>query len=381
MGWPHYGGDPGGHRYSRAEQITTINVTRLAPVWQYHTGDMITRADHMGQAATEGTPILVNDALIFCTPFNEVIALDPGTGAERWRFDPAINLHQYPANQFVCRGVTHWRDADATGLCADRIFMGTNDARLIALDGATGSRCAGFGTNGEVRIDPGMPLLWPGEFQITSPPVTVGDTVVVGSAISDNARVAAPAGSVRAFDAETGAPRWEWDPIPRTPNDPAAETWQGAEPPVEGHANAWAPMSVDEERGLVLVPTSSPSPDFYGRPAAGRQPPRELGGRAGGRDGRGALELPDGAPRHLGLRRAGAAGPVLGLARRRAARRGGPGDEDGPRLRPGPRHRRAVPARRGTAGSTDGRSRRVAFADAAVPGRAAAHRAEPPVAG
>ena len=109
-----------------------------------------------------------------------------------------------------------------------------------------------------------MPLLWPGEFQITSPPVTIGDTVVVGSAISDNARVAAPAGSVRAFDARTGAPRWEWDPIPRSATDPAARTWQGLQPPAEGHANAWAPMAVDEERGLVFVPTSSPSPDFFG---------------------------------------------------------------------------------------------------------------------
>ena len=206
----------------------------------------------------------MNDALVFCTPFNEVIALDPGSGAERWRFDPGIDVGQDPANQFVCRGVTHWRDANATGMCADRIFMGTNDARLIALDAATGGRCTGFGTDGEVRIDPGMPLLWPGEFQITSPPVTVGDTVVVGSAIGDNARVVAPVGSVRAFDARTGAPRWEWDPIPRRAEDSAAPTWHGAQPPVEGHANAWAPMSVDEERGLVFVPTSSPSPDFYG---------------------------------------------------------------------------------------------------------------------
>ena len=210
------------------------------------------------------TPILVDDSLVFCTPFNEVIALDPGTGTERWRFDAGIDLGQDPANQFVCRGVVHWRDAGASMTCASRIFMGTNDARLIAIDAATGNRCAGFGVNGEVRIDPGMPLVWPGEFQITSPPVTVGDTVVVGSAISDNARVAAPAGSVRAFNTRTGASRWEWDPIPRTASDPASPGWRGSQPPREGHANAWAPLAVDEERGLVFVPTSSPSPDFFG---------------------------------------------------------------------------------------------------------------------
>ncbi len=221
-GWRHYGGDSGGHRYSKARQITADNVDRLAPVWEYRNGDMTARAAHMGQAATEGTPILVDDSLVFCTPFNEVIALDPGTGTERWRFDAGIDLDQDPANQFVCRGVAHWRDADTSMTCASRIFMGTNDARLIAINAATGNRCAGFGVNGEVRIDPGMPLVWPGEFQITSPPVTLGDTVVVGSAIGDNARVAAPAGSLRAFDTRTGAPRWEWDPIPRAASDPAA---------------------------------------------------------------------------------------------------------------------------------------------------------------
>ena len=263
-GWGAYGGDPGGHRYSQAQQITPDNVHRLALAWQYRTGDMTARAAHMESAATEGTPILVGDALILCTPFNEVIALDAGTGEERWRFDPQIDLGQDPANQFTCRGVAHWRDAEADGACANRIFTGTNDARLIAIDAATGQRCAGFGDEGEVRIDPGMPLLWPGEFQITSPPVTVGDTVVVGSAIGDNARVVAPAGSVRAFDARTGAPRWDWDPIPRTEDNPAAPTWEGEHPPQEGHANAWAPMAADERRGLVFVPTSSPSPDFFG---------------------------------------------------------------------------------------------------------------------
>ena len=263
-GWTHYGGDSGGHRYTHASQITAENIDRLAPVWEYRTGDLTARADHMRSAATEGTPILAGDALVFCTPFNEVIALDPGTGAERWRFDPKIDLDQQPANQFVCRGVAYWQDDASSGICSTRIFMGTNDARLIALDLATGERCPGFGEDGEVRINPGIALVWPGEFQITSPPVTVGNTVVVGSSIGDNARVAAPKGSLRAFDASTGAPRWDWDPIPRSEDNPASWSWRGTQPPKEGHANAWAPLAVDEERGLVIVPTSSPSPDFYG---------------------------------------------------------------------------------------------------------------------
>ena len=256
--WPHYGGDRGGQRYSSAAEIDRANVSDLEVAWEYRTGDLRRRSATMRRAATEGTPILVGNSLVFCTPFNEIIALDPGSGTERWRFDPGIDLDQRPANQFVCRGVTHWHDPEDPAACADRIFTGTNDARLIAVDAATGERCRDFGSNGEVRIDPGMELLWPGEFQITSPPVVVGETVVVGSAISDNARVVAPTGSVRAFDVWTGAPKWDFDPIVRSGERGAAEN------PREGHANVWAPMSVDADRGLLFLPTSSPSPDFYG---------------------------------------------------------------------------------------------------------------------
>jgi quinoprotein glucose dehydrogenase len=128
--------------------------------------------------------------------------------------------------------------------------MGTNDARVIALDARTGIPCADFGTGGEVRIDTGK-LEWPGEFQITSAPVVSRGVVVVGSAISDNRRVDAPQGTVRAFDARTGRPRWSFDPL----------LHDGVE---AGHANVWAPMSADEDRGLLFLPTSSPSPDFWG---------------------------------------------------------------------------------------------------------------------
>ncbi len=262
--WRSYGADVGGHRFSSLAEITPENVKSLEVAWDYSTGDLAARPDLIRHSATEGTPILVEDSLIFCTPFNEVIALNPGTGSERWRFDPEIDPEQRPANNYVCRGVSHWEDPLDQGPCSSRILMGTNDARLLAIDAKSGARCEDFGTNGEVRIDPGMELWWPGEFQITSPPAIAGDTVIVGSAIGDNARVAAPAGSVRAFDVRTGAPKWDFDPIPRGPGNSVRGDWQGPGDPVEGHANVWAPMSVDIERGLVFLPTTSPSPDFYG---------------------------------------------------------------------------------------------------------------------
>jgi quinoprotein glucose dehydrogenase len=260
-GWANYGNDAGGHRYSSAEQINTANVSELEVAWIHSTGDLANKPGAIGESIAEGTPILVDDALVFCTPFNDVIALDPANGEEFWRFDAKINLDQHPANEFVCRGVAQWRDDDPGAACSPRILMGTNDGRLIAIDAHTGHACLGFGEQGQVVLDVGMELVWPGEFQVTSPPVVVGDTAVVGSAISDNVRVAAPHGTVRAFDVRTGEPKWDFDPIPRIVGNP---DWQGDEQPVEGHANAWAPMSADYERGLIFVPTSSPSPDFFG---------------------------------------------------------------------------------------------------------------------
>ncbi|MEM9169618.1 MAG: pyrroloquinoline quinone-dependent dehydrogenase [Pseudomonadota bacterium] len=263
--WAHYGGDAGGARYSSLTAVTRGNVASLDVAWTYSTGDMETRpARAINRMASEGTPIRVGDLLVFCTPFNEIIALDPGTGAERWRFDPQINLDANPANQFVCRGLAQAPMAQAAMTNGEpRIFMATADSRLIAVDAETGRPSADFGQDGIVTIDPGMPLDWPGEFQFTSPPAVVGDVVVIGSAISDNARRVAPAGVVRAYDVATGALRWTFDPIPRT----APETdrdWPAGDAPVEGHANAWAPLSVDAARGLVFVPTGSPSPDFFG---------------------------------------------------------------------------------------------------------------------
>lgn len=266
-GWPYYGGDEGGLRYSPAVQITLANVDDLIPVWTYSTGDLATRdAKTMRRTKFQATPILAGDKLVTCSSFNEVIALDPGTGKELWRFDPKIATENVrPANKFNCRGVAAqeytWGLFDDSNR-AHRIISATNDGRLFALFD-NGKLDESFGIKGQLKVDPGMELVWPGEFQITSAPVIVGNVVIVGSAIGDNARVAAPHGTVRAFDVNTGAPKWSWDPVPRDASDPAAKTWGEGYKDV-GHANVWAPMSVDEKRGLVFMPTSSASPDFFG---------------------------------------------------------------------------------------------------------------------
>lgn len=253
LAWEHWGGDRGGMRFSPLDQITPANVGNLVRAWEFRTGDLDSRAPAvMARTKFQATPLFVEDSLIFCSPFNEVIAVDPGSGAQKWRYDPKIGTGQRLANRYNCRGVAYWVDDQlaANAACRSRIFMGTNDVRVIALDARTGMPCADFGTNGEVRLETGS-LEWPGEFQITSAPVVSRGVVIVGSAIGDNRRVEAPLGSVRAFDARTGRPRWSFDPL----------THGGI---IAGHANVWAPMSADEDRGLVFLPTSSPSPDFWG---------------------------------------------------------------------------------------------------------------------
>src|SRR4051794_28782372 len=234
--------------------ITPANIGNLVKAWQFRTGDLDRRPrEAMARTKFEATPLLVENSVIFCSPFNEVIALDPGSGAQKWRFDPKIDTAIRVANRYNCRGVGWWVDEQAAedASCRSRIITNTNDARVIALDARTGAPCQEFGSGGEISIDIGEPRAAPGEFQITSAPVIGRGVIVTGSAIGDNRSVDAPRGTVRAFDARTGRLRWSWDPL----------VHDGI---VAGHANVWAPMSVDEERGLVFLPTGSASPDFWG---------------------------------------------------------------------------------------------------------------------
>src|SRR5882724_2003265 len=169
LAWEHWGGDRGGTRFSQFAMITPANVGNLVKAWQFRTGDLDSRPpEAMARTKFQATPLFVENSIIFCSPFNEVIALDPGTGAQKWRYEPKISTNQRPANRYNCRGVAYWVDTQAPegASCRARIFMGTNDVRVIALDARTGAPCADFGANGEVRPEIGKPLEWPGEFQI-----------------------------------------------------------------------------------------------------------------------------------------------------------------------------------------------------------------------
>ena len=252
--WPYYGGDQGGSRYSALAQIDRQNVAKLEVAWEYHTGDVSDGKDGRRASAFETTPVVVDGTMYLTTPFNRVVALDPETGAKKWSFDPRIDLRGPYSEGLINRGVTLWTDpALAAGTaCRRRVFLATIDARLFALDAATGQPCADFGVGGQLDLRQGIAnIARRGEYEETSAPAVAGELVIVGSSVADNDRVASPGGAVRAFDARTGALRWRWEPLPES----IAPT---------GAGNAWSAISVDAGRGLVFVPTGGASPDYHG---------------------------------------------------------------------------------------------------------------------
>jgi quinoprotein glucose dehydrogenase len=256
-GWPNYGNDPGGSRYSTARQIDRTNVAQLKPAWTYRTGALQQQTDLVQKATFETTPILVENQLFLTTPYNHVIALNPETGVRLWELDPHVDLsHSY--SEVSSRGVSAWIDTKAKPgrPCRLRIFMGTLDGRLIAVDGKTGQPCVDFGAKGEIDLAQGAATAteWTGGYQVTSAPAIAGDLVITGSSIADNWKVDTGRGIVRAYDTRTGQLRWTWNPTP----------WADKTEPRTGGGNAWSTLSVDDKEDLVFIPVGSSAPDYYG---------------------------------------------------------------------------------------------------------------------
>ena len=266
--WSSYGRTSLGDRFSPLTQITRENVNRLTHVWSFSTGEA-TEPQYRTRRRTslEATPLVVDGVLYFSTPLARVFALDPTTGRQIWHFDGQAPRDS-TFGDFTNRGVSTWLDAEAApdAPCRRRIFIATIDARLIALDARRGTPCRDFGVNGTVDLRRGLRVA-PFEFEayeVTSPPAIINDLVVTGSAIADNSRVAPASGEVRAFDARTGALRWTWDPVPSDPRESASTGWRAPSGVRAGAANTWSVIAADPERDLVIVPTSSAAPDYYG---------------------------------------------------------------------------------------------------------------------
>ncbi len=250
--WQDYGATKRGTRFAPSSQINPDNVGQLEPAWQLRT---------RVPGEFKGTPIQVDDGLYLCTGRNIILALDPDSGEERWRYDPEIQSARIGFWD-TCRGVTYYETPaeQPANDCPERIITATTDARLVAVNKNTGVPCADFGDNGEISLLQGMGDVKPGFYFVTSPPTIANDVLVLGGWVLDNQETEEPSGVVRGFNPVNGELIWAWDM--------GREDRIGLPAPGEsytrGTPNVWSLTSTDEELGLVYVPTGNATPDYFG---------------------------------------------------------------------------------------------------------------------
>ncbi len=255
--WPAYGGNPGGQRYSPLEQINKGNVAKLRVAWIYDTGDFSDGTVNLIRSTFEATPLVMDGIMYITTPFSRLIALEAETGKELWQFDPKINK-MMRGNLFINRGVAYWSDGKRK-----RIFLGDMEGRLFAIDVVTGRPDPEFGKGGMLDLKRGITENFPeGHYQLTSPVAVCGNIVIAGGLVSDG-RPRGPSGDIRAWDARTGKQLWRFHTVPR-PGEFGHDTWEVDSWKDRGGVNAWSILSVDERKGTVFVPLTSPSYDFFG---------------------------------------------------------------------------------------------------------------------
>src|SRR5262249_8393295 len=262
--WPHYGGDQAGTKFSPLTDINTSNVSRLAVAWEWTNGEKALSEYGTRPGNFQTTPLMIDNVLYFSTPYNRVVALNAETGAQLWAFETRPYEDGQPPNGtgFVHRGVAAWRDRSAGN--ALRIFINSR-YRLFSVDAATGRAVTSFGDGGSIDLSRG--LVWEinkKHYTNTSPPIVYKDLVILGNGVGDRlAYRNDPPGDVRAFNARTGKLVWTFHTIPQ-PGEVGNDTWQNDSWSFTGHTNVWAPMTLDEPRGLVYLPVTTPSNDFYG---------------------------------------------------------------------------------------------------------------------
>ena len=258
--WSYYGRTPAADRYSPLSQITAANVSELKQAWSFSTGDLPRPGENKGghEFSFEATPIKVGDAIYFCTPHRDVIALDATSGKQKWRYSPggdmSHNVYQ------ACRGVSYF-EASAESPCPHRIVATASDLpRLFEIDADTGKLCDSFGDHGMVDLREHMGIVPAGFHFISSPPTVINGRAILGGWVYDNQAVGEPSGVIRAFDATSGALSWSWD-MGRTPaNAPLGRN----DIYTRGTPNGWGVYSADPKLNLVFVPLGNATPDYYG---------------------------------------------------------------------------------------------------------------------
>ena len=258
--WHQYGRTPYGQRYSPLDQIKADNVANLKEVWRYQTGD-VKRPDDVGETTYQVTPLKIGNSLYVCTPHNLAIALDATTGKEKWKFDANSGMNPDRQHQ-TCRGVGYYKDQAAApgSACAERVYLPTSDARLIALDAANGKVCPSFADQGTLHLEQGMKYDPAGYYYSTSPPAIAGNKIIIGGAVNDNYSTQEQSGVIRAYDVNTGQLIWNWD----SGNPTQTQPLQPGQTYTTNSPNSWSVFSVDEELGLVYIPLGNQVPDQLG---------------------------------------------------------------------------------------------------------------------
>jgi len=259
--WPFAAGDPGGMHYSPLSIINKSNVMKLKAAWTWKTEEKLMPEKGVAPGSFEVSPLMIDGVLYLSTPYNRVVALDAQSGEKIWDYDPRAYEAGQPPNGtgFVHRGVAFWSDGRQR-----RIFLNSR-WRLISIDAETGKPVSSFGEGGEVDLT--KDLLWPINklhYTNTSPPVVYKNLVILGNGVADRLVYKNdPPGDIQAFDVLTGKRVWKFNPIPQK-GEYGNETWEDGAETRTGHTNAWAPITLDEKRGLLYIPFGTPSNDYYG---------------------------------------------------------------------------------------------------------------------
>jgi quinoprotein glucose dehydrogenase len=239
--WSAYGGGPEQLRYSSLDQINRGNAKQLQVAWTWDSGE---------SGGLQTQPLVVDGVVFAYTPTHKTVAIDGATGQLKWMFDSGIR------GQGPNRGFMYWAGG------SDRRLFSAVDQFLYALDPATGRPIPGFGIDGRIDLREGLGRpAGQQNVRLTSPGVVYRDLFIVGGRVSEG--LPASPGDVRAFDVRTGALRWRFRTIP-DPGEFGHDTWSADSYLVNGGANNWAGMALDDARGIVYVPTGSASSDFYG---------------------------------------------------------------------------------------------------------------------
>lgn len=252
--WDSFHGQLNAQKYSPLTQITADNVNKLTKVWEFHTGDVSDGKGDTPATVWSATPIFANDTLYIGTPFDRLIALDPGTGKEKWHYDTKSSRKALTQPVLKNRGVSYWQAKNPVKgeACQKMVYMGTVDGKLFALDADSGKPCSGFADNGVLDLNQWNTVNAKYPLSVLQPPTVVGNHLLVGWAGKDWAYAEAPPGTVFSVNAQTGKLEWTFEAIP-------AEIRKRT-----GTANVWTHMSADEANGLVYLPVSSPSPNYWG---------------------------------------------------------------------------------------------------------------------